>query len=96
MSALSNKDGDCIFSIPPITDKHSIQYINYEVSKPEILENIEYFGALSKIQAQSTMQVNPPKINIHIIKQLRSAASDPTQDMDLKIYELNQTSSSGA
>ena len=68
MSALSNKDGDCIFSIPPITDKHSIQYINYEVSKPEILENIELFGALSKIQAQSTMQVNPPKINIHIIE----------------------------
>ena len=33
-----------------------------------ILENIELFGALSKIQAQSTMQVNPPKINIHIIE----------------------------
>ena len=68
ISSLSNTEGDCIFSIPPITDKNSIQYINYEVNMAKILQNKEYFGVLSQIQAQSTLHVNPPQIYIHIIE----------------------------
>ena len=65
-SALSNTEGACIFSIPSITNKISIQYINYAVSEDEILQNPELFGSLSHIHAQSTLKVNPPKININI------------------------------
>ena len=67
-SALSNTEGECIFSIPPITDKNSIQYINYEVNLAEFLQNPELFGALLQIQAQTILQVNTPRIYIHIIE----------------------------
>jgi len=69
-SSLSNVKGDCIFSIPPILDNNSIQYINYEVNMDKILHNPEYFGAISQIQAQSILKVNPPKINILIIENI--------------------------
>jgi hypothetical protein len=76
LSALSNVEGDCIFSIPPIIDNNVIQYINYEVNMAEIMQNQEYFGILSQIQAQSTLHVNPPKINIHIIENNLDEATD--------------------
>ena len=76
ISALSNTDGDCIFSMPPIIDKNSIQYLNYEVNIAEILENPEIFGALSQIHAQSTIQVYPPKIFIHIIENNLGSPTD--------------------
>ena len=34
----------------------------------EFIQNPELFGALSQIQAQSTLQVNTPRIYIHIIE----------------------------
>lgn len=68
ISSLSNIDGDCIFSIPSITDNSAIQYINYKVNMAGILQNTEIFDILPQIQAQSTIQVYPPKIFINIIE----------------------------
>ena len=66
-SALSNEAGECIFSIPPITDNKSIQYINYEVNMAEIFQDKEYIGVLPQM-AQSTLKVNPPNIYIQIME----------------------------
>ena len=75
ISALSNSEGNCIFSMPPLTDNNSIQYINYVVNKADILRNLEYFGTISKIQAQSTVQINSPQIYINIIENILGDAT---------------------
>ena len=64
--ALSDKEGNCIFPVPSTTDDKPIQYVNFEVNMDEIIESVQLFGVLPKIQAQSTLKVNPPKIFIQI------------------------------
>ena len=63
---LSDTEGNCIFSVPSTTDDKPIQYVNFEVNMDEIIESVQLFGVLPKIQAQSTLKVNPPKIFIQI------------------------------
>ena len=64
--ALSDTEGNCIFPVPSITDDKPIQYVNFEVNMDEIIESVQLLGVLPKIQAQSTLKVNPPKIFIQI------------------------------
>jgi hypothetical protein len=63
---LSDTEGNCIFSVPSTIDDKPIQYVNFEVNMDEIIESVQLFGVLPKIQAQSTLKVNPPKIFIQI------------------------------
>ena len=64
--ALSDANGDCIFPVPKIRDEKSIQFINFEMNMPEILQNHTLFGVLTPIQVQTTLKVIAPKINIQI------------------------------
>ena len=64
--ALSDANGNCIFSVPALIDNKSIQYINYEVNMNKILKNNQLLGGLSRIHAQSTLKVTPPTIFIQI------------------------------
>ncbi len=66
--ALSGTEGNCIFPVPAIRNKKSIQFINFEVNMDEILKNSQLFGSQPRIQSQSILQVNPPKIYIQIIE----------------------------
>ena len=66
--ALSDAEGNCIFPVPVIRNDKSIQFINFEVDMDELLKNSQLFGSLSRIQSQSILQVNPPKIYIQIIE----------------------------
>ena len=66
--ALSDKEGNCIFPVPSTTDDKPIQYVNFEVNMDEIIESVQLFGVLPKIQAQSTLKVIPTKIFIQILE----------------------------
>ena len=64
--ALTDAEGNCIFSVPKVTDDQPIQYVNFEVNVDEMINSAQLFGALPKIKAQSTLKLIPPKIFIQI------------------------------
>ena len=76
--SLSDSDGRCIFSIPQIKEKKSIQYVNYEVDQDGLINNLEMFGNLSNVQAQTILKVISPRIHIKIIeKNLDNITNNP-------------------
>jgi hypothetical protein len=66
LNALSDAEGNCIFSLPLIDNDKPIQHINFSLDIDEILQGSKLFGNLPQIHAQSTVKVIPPKIFIQI------------------------------
>ena len=65
---LSDKEGKCYFSVPPLSDRKSLHYVNYEVNMEGMIASWKLFGDLPKIQTQSVIKIIPAKIFIEIIE----------------------------
>ena len=76
--SLSDSDGGCIFSLPQIREKKSIQYVNYKVDQNGLINNLEMFGNLSNVQVQTILKVISPQIHVKIIeKNLDNITDNP-------------------
>ena len=80
IGASSNKDineiDECLAKLQEQINTAEETILQFEVNMGEILQSSELFGALSQIQAQSTLYVNTPMIYIHVIENNLGSPND--------------------